>query len=152
MSLVEGLVLVHVAGAIVWAGGAVMLTLQAGRAAKDTTAMTAFAGWAEWVGTRVMMPAMLAIIVAGVWLVIDSDVYEFSSGFVSIGLTVFVVSFILGGAFYGPQTKKLNETIAADGPSSAAVGDVVRRILIVSRLELVAIAVVIWAMVTKPGV
>ena len=153
MNLRETLLLVHILAVIVWFGGGIMLTIHSARVSKsqEDGAVKAFAEHFEWVGLRVMMPSMLVLIITGIWLVIESKVFGFDQAFVSIGLAVFVISFILGGAFYGPQSKKLRETVTERGASDAAVAALMNRVVLVTRLEVVVIAFAVWAMVTKPG-
>jgi hypothetical protein len=67
-----------------------------------------------------------------------------------LGLFAWGLSFAIGAGFLGPESGRLAKLIAAEGPESPAVTARIRRILMVSRCELVVLLVVIWNMVVKP--
>ena len=87
------------------------------------------------------------ILIAGVWLVADSDVWEFSDGFVALGMAAVIIGAVLGAAFFGPQSLKAAVAYEA---GEEAVGDaLMKRIVIVARLEMLLLVVTVWAMVTN---
>jgi hypothetical protein len=57
---------------------------------------------------------------------------------------------VIGAGFLGPESGRLAKLIDAEGPDSPAVKARIRRILMVSRAELVVLLTVIWNMVVKP--
>jgi uncharacterized membrane protein len=88
--------------------------------------------------------------VAGVFLVHKAG-YEFSQAWVIIGLGGWVVSFIVGVGYYGPQDKKLQALVAAEGTEAPGVVQNVRQALAVNFVELLILVVVIISMTSKPG-
>ncbi len=69
---------------------------------------------------------------------------------VVFGLAVFAGSFVVGAGFLGPESGRLGRLIEDHGAGAPAVAARIRRILAVSRVELVFLAAVVWAMVVKP--
>lgn len=151
-SLYEWLVAFHILGAAVWVGGAVILQVQALRAQRATEpgAMARAASDMEWIGTRVLMPAAMLVIAAGVWAVLEGP-WEFSQGWISAGFTVWLLSAIVGAGFMGPESGRLKVLMAATGPDDPAVQRRLRRIFLIGRIELVLLIAVIFIMVGKPG-
>jgi uncharacterized membrane protein len=152
MTYYESLVLVHVLAAIVWVGGGVAVQFFALRAlrAREPGRIAAFSGDVEWLGTRVFLPASVVVLVAGILAVAEAG-WGWGSTWISIGFAGIAVSIVVGSGFLGPESGRIARLVAAEGPESAAVRARVRRILLVSRLELLVLLVVVWAMVTKPG-
>lgn len=153
MTLYEFLVFVHVLMAVVWVGGIVTLQVFALRAtaAKDPTRIAGLSGDAEWMGLRVFMPATVLLLVFGIWAGIEGD-WDFGQAWISIGFAAFLFSFFLGMAFMGPESGRITSLVRERGVDDPEVGRRTRRILLLSRLEIVIAVIAIWAMVIKPGV
>lgn len=152
MTLYESLVLVHVVMAVVWVGGGATLNILAIRAqrAKDPDRLVALARDVEWVGTRVFMPASILLLIAGIWAAAEGD-WEFSQAWISIGFAGYIFSFLAGILFFGPESGRIAKLIEAEGAASPTVQARLGRLLTFTRIELVILIVVIWAMVVKPG-
>lgn len=148
----ETLKFIHVLMAIVWVGGGVLIQLLALRAvrSKEPGRLAAFSGDAEWVGLRVFMPASLLALVTGIWAAADADI-DFGQAWISIGFLGVLVSFFVGMGFLGPESGRIKALVQDRGPDDPAVRQRVRRIMAVSRIELLVLVVVVWAMVAKPG-
>jgi uncharacterized membrane protein len=139
---------IHVLAAISWVGGSILLQINGARlAGADRDRRLYFAQSAEAAG-RFFAVAGITTLIAGVWLVARVDFWEFSQAWISIGFLGVAVGVVLGMGFYGPQTRKL---IAAIGDGSAEAGPLGKRIAMVSGAETLLLAVVVWAMVFKPG-
>ena len=87
--------------------------------------------------------------VFGVLLVLDSDFWGFSQTWVWLGLTGYAVSFLLGILYFGPESARIRKAYEAGERSDAEAR--VKRILLVSRAELVVLLLVVVDMVSKPG-
>jgi uncharacterized membrane protein len=148
------LLFVHIACVAVWLGGAALIQLLSLRAlASDDPVRTAtFAADAEWVGMRVFMPASLLVLIAGILMVLDSDFYGFGDDWIVIALVLFAVTFAAGAGFFGPESGRIAKLIEAEGPTSPAVGARVRRILALSRADLVLLFLIAYDMVVKPDI
>ena len=152
MTFYELLVFVHVLMVVVWVGGCVALQVLALRAtgAKEPARMAAFSADAEWIGLRVFMPASILLVTFGIWAAIDGD-WDFGQAWISIGFAAFLFSFFLGLGFLGPESGRIKTLVEARGLDHPEVTRRTKRILLLSRIELVILVIAIWAMVTKPG-
>ncbi|HEU5211245.1 MAG TPA: DUF2269 family protein [Gaiellaceae bacterium] len=146
------LLFVHIAFVAIWLGGAAMLQFLSLRAlGSDDPVRTAnFAADAEWVGLRVFIPASLLVLIAGILMVLDSDFYGFGDDWILIALVLFAVTFAAGAGFFGPESGRIAKLIETEGPTSPAVGARVRRVLALSRADLVLLFLIVYDMVVKP--
>jgi uncharacterized membrane protein len=142
---------VHVFAAVVWVGGALMVQFFALRAlaSPDARRQAEFSKDAEWVGTRVFVPANIILLLAGVGALENGDL-PWGQNWIVFGLVVLGLSFAVGAGYLGPEAGRLGALIEAEGPGSPAVSARIRRILAISRTELVFLFSVVWAMVVKP--
>ena len=146
------LLFVHLSAVAIWLGGGAAIQFFALRAlgSDDPARTAAFAADVEWVGFRVFMPASLAVLIAGILMVVDSDFYGFGDDWVVIALVLFAATFLFGLLFIGPESGRISKLIEAEGPTSPAVQARVRRILALSRADLVLLYLVLYDMVLKP--
>src|SRR4051812_38679815 len=103
MSLEPWLHLGHVLGAIVWVGGGLMLSVVAMRVRKsaDPNAIPEFARMLTYLGLRVFAPAVLAVLVFGVWMVLISSEWNFGQGWVPLAIGLLLVAFLIGAVYLG---------------------------------------------------
>ncbi len=66
-------------------------------------------------------------------------------------LIVFGGSFVLGAGFIGPESGRIGKLIEAEGPTAPEVQRRIKRIFLVSRIELAFLILVVLDMVVKPG-
>jgi uncharacterized membrane protein len=142
---------VHVGAAIVWVGGGAMIQFFALRALarRDPLAMVQFTRDVEWIGNRVLLPSALVVVAFGFLLVWDGP-WELSTTWIWVSLLIYAISFVLGLFVLTPQAKRIGDLIEAAGPESAAAQAQIRRILQISRLDLVLLYAIVFLMVTKP--
>ena len=140
---------VHVLMAIVWVGGNIHLQIIGARltAANDPIQLAGFSKQAEWIGMRVLTPAAVLIVIAGVFMVLDQ--WDFEQLWIIIGIAGFLYSFINGAAFLGPLSGKTAKLIEERGAEDAQVQTNIRRLFLYGRIELVILIVVVWAMTMK---
>jgi uncharacterized membrane protein len=143
---------VHVLAAITWVGGALYAQLMAIQIQRsnDMEDVPKFGRQVESIGTRVFLPASIVLFIAGAILVAQR--WSFTQAWVSIAIALWLVSLLLGALYLGPRSKRIGELFAAEGPSSPAARTLVDRLFLVSRIELVSFAVIVFLMVVKPGV
>jgi len=142
-----------VLAAIVWVGSELYIHFQYARARGRGPEAEAgcIADFNRW-GNTVLPGMAVLLIITGVLAVIEGP-WEFSQAWISIGLTVWVLTFIAGVGFYGPTGKKIAAFVEADGDRvTERSAPLIARTMLVSRVELVLLAIVVIAMVTKPGV
>jgi uncharacterized membrane protein len=149
-----GFKFVHVLAAVVWVGGACAVQVYALLAVrtKDPVRVAAFAGDTEFVGTRIFIPASLILLVSGLLTVHESGgAWSYRQGWVQFGLAIVLLSIVVGAGYLGPESGRIARATEAHGVASAEVQARIRRIFLVSRIELVLLLCVIFDMVVKPG-
>ncbi|MGA8219364.1 MAG: DUF2269 family protein [Solirubrobacterales bacterium] len=147
------LLALHVLLAVVWVGSDVAIqvfVIRARRAGPDRVAY--FASEIEWYGTRVLVPASLLLVVLGFLLLHESSgAYDLGQGWVSFGFAVWLLSFIAGSAYLGPESGRLSKMVDDRGPENAEYQRRLNRIFLVSRIELLLLILVVLDMALKPG-
>ena len=149
-----GFKFVHVLAAVVWVGGACMVQVYALLAVgtKDPVRVAAFAKDTEFVGTRVFLPSALIRLVSGLLTVHESGGgWGYGQGWVRFGLVVIAASILVGAGFLGPESGRIARATETGGVGSPEVQARIRRIFLVSRIELVLLIAVVFVMVVKPG-
>jgi uncharacterized membrane protein len=141
----------HVIAAVVWVGGAAMVQLYALRVigVKDGPRQAEFAKDTEIIAMRTFTPASAVLLLAAIGMMVNAS-WPWGQNWVVFGLVVWSVSFAIGAGFLGPESGRIAALIERDGPDSPAALARIRRILMVSRCELVLLVGVIWNMVVKP--
>jgi uncharacterized membrane protein len=142
---------VHVVAAAVWVGGALMIQAYAFRILRtgDGRRQADFAKDTEVVGMRVFMPTTWILLLAGIAMMINLD-WSWGQNWIVFGLVAFALSFVLGAGFLGPEGGRIAAILEREGPNSRAAQARIRRILALSRAELVVLITVIFGMVVKP--
>jgi len=146
----QWLLAVHILAAVVWVGGACAiqaLTIRAARA-NDGPYLARLTREVEWVGTRIFVPSSLVLVIFG-FLLIHQEHYEYRFWLV-FPIVVWALSFATGAGFLGPESKRIGAAIERHGIDGAEPQMRIRRIFLVSRVELVFLLLVVLDMVLKP--
>ena len=153
MTWYEFLLFFHIAMAAIWVGGAAMMQFFGLRAiqAADPRRLAEVGGDIEWIGNRVLVPSSALAVISGVLLVIDSDFFGFGDDWILIGIVLFAITFVAGAAFFGPESGRLGKLVEAEGPSSPAVQAKLRRLLALTRADLMLLFLIIFDMAVKPS-
>jgi uncharacterized membrane protein len=142
----------HVLAAITWVGGNIYAQVLAtkvigqgdpvhlGRLAKDLGDL----------GNRLLLPAAISVLVFGVWLVAVSA-WNFTDPWILIGLTGVGMTIVTGAFFIGPEAGRLVALVAERDPADPQIQRRIRRIVAISRIDLVVLVLVVADMVFKPG-
>ncbi len=140
----------HVVAATVWIGGATMIQALAFRIVRtgDARRQAEFSKDTEIVGMRLFMPTTWILLLAGVAMMINLD-WSWGQNWIVFGLIAFALSFAVGAGFLGPEGGRIAAIIEREGPASPAAQARIRRILLISRCELVILVTVIVNMVVK---
>ena len=150
MDLYLLLKLVHVIGAIVWVGGASIMTLlcvMLDRKGDDHATLTGVSHVAT-LGNRVFAPIGMGVILTGLvlaWL----GGYGFAAWTV-LAATIVACTFVLGAAVLGPTCERTVKQWAETGDTGAAIASG-RRVLRLVKLDLGGQFAIISLMVLKPG-
>lgn len=144
------LLFIHILAAGAWIGANV--TQLVVTPSMQKTGGTAAAAWMRQtvrMGTRIFTPAALILLVTGILLVIDEDVYEFEQVFVVIGVLMVIIGAVLGMRVFGPQGKKAAELHESGDQSAAAA--VHRKLTSFAILDMALLIFTVWAMVKRLG-
>jgi uncharacterized membrane protein len=142
---------VHVIAAVIWIGGAFMIQAFAVRIMRtgDGRRQAEFAKDSEVIGMRVFIPATWVLLLAGIAMMIDFH-WSWGQNWIVFGLIAFALSFVVGAGFLGPEGGRIAQIIEREGPESPTALARIRRILLISRCELVVLLAVLVNMVVKP--
>jgi uncharacterized membrane protein len=142
---------VHVVAAIVWLGGALAFSALGTRVARsdDPRHVVGFLKDIKVVGDLLFAPAGILVLVFG-FLMIHEGHLGFHQLWIQLGLGLFLVTFVSGMLFFGPESARIAKAIERDGPESPEAIRRVRRILLISRLDLLTIYSIAVVMVAKP--
>jgi uncharacterized membrane protein len=142
----------HVLTAVIWVGGAFMIQVFAFRVlgSKDPDRLASFAADTAWVGTRVLVPTSFLLLVFGMLTASQGDL-DFGALWIMLGLGVFLISFVTGAVFLGPESGRIAKLVAARGAADPEVAMRIRRVLVISRIELVLLLLIVIDMVVKPN-
>ena len=143
----------HLTFVAAWVGGDVMLQALSLRVfAAGPQRRVEFLKDIEWVGTRVLTPAALVVVIFGFGLLSKSSgAYDLGQTWVWLGLAVFVASFVTGAGFLGPESGRLGKLAEERGAEDPEVQRRIGRVMLISRIELLFLVAVIFDMVVKPG-
>ena len=153
MTWYEFLLFLHIAGAVVWVGGSAMIQFFALRTIGSGSGqrLVDFARDTEWMGLRVLMPFSALAFFAGLGLVWNAAFWEIGDDWILIGLGLFGLTFLAGMLFFGPEGGRVGKLVAAEGPSSPVVQARIRRLIVLSRIDLVLLFLIVFDMVVKPS-
>jgi uncharacterized membrane protein len=143
----------HILFAVVWVGSNTAIqifVIRARRAGADR--MAYLASEIEWYGTRVLVPSSLLLVILGFILLHESSgAYDLGQGWVTFGFVVWLLSFIAGSGYLGPESGRLSKMVGERGPEDAEYQRRLSRIFLVSRIELLLLILVVLDMAIKPG-
>ena len=150
MSWYELLLFLHVAMAVIWVGGGLVLQLFAYRVslARDPARSAALGKDIEWIGTRIFVPSSLLAFLTGVLMVVESDLWRFRHSWIAISLLLYAITFFAGLLFFGPESGRIG-ALSAEG--SPAAGPRMARLIFLTRLDLVLLFLLVFVMTVKPG-
>jgi uncharacterized membrane protein len=149
MSWYAFLLFAHVAMAVIWVGGGLMMQMFGVRASMsgDPSRMATLGEDIEWIANRVFIPASLLAFLSGILLVVESSFYGFGDDWIVIGLVLYAISFFSGILFLGPESGRVGKLTAEGSPEA---GPRTLRLILFARLELVLLFGLIYDMTVKP--
>jgi uncharacterized membrane protein len=142
---------VHVLFAVIWIGGGLMITILAVRAErqKDPGELATIARQAAFMGERIFAPAGLVVLLMGIAMMSNTD-WGWGKFWIVAGLVGYATTFVTGIAVLSPLAKKINKLVEEHGPAAPQTQDMIRRILLIARIDMTVLVLVIADMVTKP--
>ena len=151
MTWYELFLFLHISMAIIWVGGGFFLQMLALRilGTDDQARIAALAGDIEVLGMRIFTPSSVVLLLTGIGLVLNGN-WEWSEPFISVGLLVWLVSFVAGVAYLGPTSGRIKVEMHHGGATPRAQ-QLIANVLRYSRIELVLLWIVVFMMVVKLG-
>jgi uncharacterized membrane protein len=150
MTLYGVLLFLHILAVAVWVGGSIMLGFVSSRVEKtgDAEYRARFAKSAAVVGPVIGVSALL-VLGSGIGMVLDSETVELSQTWVWLGLALFGLSAVVGGAYFAPASNKIVK--ALEGGQTDEADRRAKQFNMVSRLDTLLLIVIVGVMVFKPG-
>lgn len=151
MSLYELLLFVHVLAAAGWFGAALLslVLLELASRARETQWLVRFGEFDDALAKVLFIPSALLVLGAGVALVFDGPWSFTGDGWVITGLLLFVGLFLLGIGLIVPAGKRVTAVVGSGAPD-AEVDSAVRRLRMLSWIDVVLLAVAMFLMTAKP--
>jgi len=142
---------VHVAVAVFWVGGGLLLTVLGIRASasKDPTEIATLVRQAVFAGERLFAPAGGIVFLMGIAMMINFN-WGWGKFWVVAGLVGYAATFVTGIAVLQPLARKIDLLLAEQGPSAPETQATIQRILFVARIDVTVLLLVVVDMVTKP--
>jgi uncharacterized membrane protein len=152
MTIEPWLLFAHIAGALIWVGGGAMLTVIGGRArqSRDVLLIGEFARTLSYVGPRVLAPAVVVVLVSGIWLVL-AQARDFAQLWVLLALGAFAVAFVIGAVYLSRSAIQMERAATAASADLRVARDALGRWMLGYAVVLVILVFALWDMVFKPG-
>jgi hypothetical protein len=144
------LLFVHIAAVGAWLGANIVQAIVPGLIGQESAAASAWFRVTEKMSKALYIPAGVIVLITGVLLVLDSEVYGFGTLFVTIGFMAVIIGAVLGSVVFGPRS-----TAIADALESGDVVAANRLRLATGRfgvLDTLIVLFTIFAMVAKLGI
>lgn len=153
MNLDLWLHLAHAAGAVIWVGGDVVLALVSVRVRRtDNLAVIGeFAQRSSSIGLRVITPAVVVVLVSGVWLVLASSEWNLTQPWVLLALGAFAVAFLISAVYLSRNASRLERASTGSTPDRRAADEALGRLILGYGLVVATLAFALWDMAFKPG-
>lgn len=146
------LLLAHILGTVTLVGGTLMLQLLALLATRSAGSdeLLTVSRQAGWIAPRVFLPASALTGVTGVALAAKAG-YELDQLYLLLGFAALLAGSAAGPLYLAPESKRISRLIATHGSACAEVRTRLRRLFLVTRVELVMLVVALAGMVLKPS-
>lgn len=141
----------HIAAAIVWIGGVLMLGAVQERLSRtqDRDTLLALSTHTEFFGRILVGPSALLTLITGVVMVAVSGL-SFGSFWVTWGFVGIFVTIFLGGFYSRRIGERMNVLIDDGGLDDPHVRALQKRLTLLNVVNLLILFSVVWAMVFKP--
>lgn len=142
------LLVLHILAAAIWLGANAVQAFAGPRS--ESASREARAWWADTTGAMAKVlynVAGVVILLSGVGLVVESEVWTFSERFVSVGFAAVIIGAVLGMVVFGPGSRRLSEAIhRGDVQTEQATAS---RLRLFGLLDTIVVVVAVVAMVAK---
>ena len=150
--LYQTVLFLHIMSVIVWLGGGIMIFFLSFRVMKrGPEDQQKFAEDAEFLGKKVLgMASGLTLLFGLTMALFSGGAWSITNPWILIGLVGWLISMILGAGMIGPTSGKIGKLIPEKGPEDPEVKALVKRVQLLSRIDMVLLIVIVWDMVYKP--
>jgi uncharacterized membrane protein len=141
----------HVTFAVLWVGGAAMLTLLAIAAERsnDPMQIAQIARQAAAVGEKFFAPVGLVTFLMGVAMMLNTS-WGWGHFWIVVALVGYATTFGIGIGVIAPTVKKVHAAIEAHGPTHPDSIALIKRVMLITRIDTALLLVIVLDMVTKP--
>lgn len=142
---------VHLVSAMVWLGAGFLMAVLGTRAwrARDPERCAALARDSEWLGLRLFVPSSLLVLVAAVLLMHEGG-WHYDAAWVWPALVGFGLSTAFGVLVFGPGWARAVALAEHEGAGAPAFRAGLRRLLVVSWLDVGLLLAIVLLMAAKP--
>ncbi len=99
---------------------------------------------------RVLMPAVIAVLIFGIWLVLAISAWQFTQLWILLALGAFALAFVIGAVYLRRIALALDRLTAADFNLTEARA-LLSRWIVAYQIVLLTLLFAVWDMVFKPG-
>jgi uncharacterized membrane protein len=142
---------IHVTSAVLWVGGGVMLTILAiiAERSNDPLQIANVARQAATVGEKFFAPIGLITFLMGLAMMLNTN-WGWGHFWVVVGLIGYATTFGIGIGLISPTVKKLHKVIETNGPTHPDSIALIKRVMLIARVDAALLLIVVLDMVTKP--
>ena len=154
MTLLTWLKFGHILGAMIWIGGGVMLSFIGirTRQSEDPHYIREFSRTLSYVGLRVLMPTVIAVLVFGVWMVLAFSAWRFTQLWILLALGAFALAFVIGAVYLSRIALVLDSLTASTDFNLETARNLLSRWIVGYQIVLFILLFAVWDMVFKPGI
>jgi uncharacterized membrane protein len=142
---------IHVLAAIIWIGGGALLTILGAVAVRknDPAEMATVARQAALVGEKIFAPAGIVVVAMGVAMMANAS-FGWGQFWIVAGLIGYAITFTTGVGVLAPLARKIVASTEANGAEHPETIALVKRILLIARVDVSMLVLVVVDMVVKP--
>jgi uncharacterized membrane protein len=135
---------IHVTFAVLWVGGGTMIMILAIVAERSNDPLQI-----ATVGEKFFAPVGLVTFLMGLAMMFNTN-WGWGKFWVVVGLIGYATTFAIGIGLIAPTVKKLHALIEANGPTHPDSVALIKRVMLISRVDSALLLIVVLDMVTKP--
>lgn len=121
------------------------------RQSEDPHFIGEFSRTLSYVGLRVLMPALIAVLVFGIWLILRSPAWRFTQLWILLALGAFALAFLIGAVYLSRIALALDKLTADTDFDLKAARALLSRWIVGYQIVLFILLFAVWDMVFKPG-